>query len=98
MAQALNGFILPVIAILLFFLMNKPGLLPKQHQNGPLLNLLTGTVVYVTVLIGLTNIGRAAARAFGWPFENQVILIGSILVFAILLIPIYRTIRARRFE
>jgi Mn2+/Fe2+ NRAMP family transporter len=98
MAQALNGLILPVIAILLFFLMNKPGLLPAKNQNGPLLNLLTGAVVYVTVLIGLTNIGRAVARAFGWPFENQVILIGSLLVFALLLIPIFRTIRSRRLE
>ena len=34
LAQALNGIILPVIAVILFLLMNNNSILPKKHQNG----------------------------------------------------------------
>ncbi len=56
LAQALNGIILPVIAVLLFLLMNDPDILPGRHQNGTIYNLVTAVVVFLTVLIGLTNL------------------------------------------
>src|SRR6056297_3456491 len=59
LAQALNGIILPVIAVILFLLMNNSRVLPKTHQNGTFQNLLTGIVVWLSILLGLTKIGRA---------------------------------------
>lgn len=96
LAQALNGLILPLIAIILFFLMNQPELLPREHQNGTALNLLTAGVVCVTVMIGLTNLGRAFTAVTGWDIEQRIILIGSLIVFLFLLIPIFRTLRVHK--
>ncbi|NBB76508.1 MAG: divalent metal cation transporter [Bacteroidetes bacterium] len=93
LAQALNGLILPLIAVILFFLMNQAELLPQQHQNGTALNVLTANVVCVTVVIGLTNLGRAIAATTGWDFEHRFILIGSLLLFSLLLVPIIRRFR-----
>ncbi len=89
LAQALNGIILPVIAIILFLLMNNDNVLPASYQNGLLYNIFTGIVVYTTVLIGLTNLSKALTSLTGIPLADQrLIIISSIVVFIILLKPI----------
>ncbi|HJE20561.1 MAG TPA: Nramp family divalent metal transporter [Aliicoccus persicus] len=50
-AQALNGIILPIIAILIFVIINKKGLLGK-HKNGPLMNVIGFLVVAVVSFLG----------------------------------------------
>lgn len=93
LAQALNGIILPVIAVILFLLMNNDRILPQEHQNGLLYNLGTSVVVFLTVLIGLTNLLRALTRAFEIDLINQsAILIVSIILFVLLMIPIRKKI------
>jgi len=89
LAQALNGIILPVIAVILFLLMNNSNILPSHHQNGNLYNLFTGIVVYSTVLIGLTNLTKSLTALSGHDLVNQpTIFISSLLIFAPLLKPI----------
>jgi len=91
LAQALNGIILPIIAIILFLVINNERVLPKQHQNKPLYNIITSIVVYLTVLIGLTNVLRAASRVFEFTQPGQLVLITiSLIVFLILMIPVFR--------
>jgi manganese transport protein len=93
LAQALNGIILPVIAVILFLLMNNPEVLPKQHQNKMAYNALTTIVVYLTVLIGLTNLFRALSRATGIELPGQtVILFVSAIIFLFLMIPVLKNI------
>jgi manganese transport protein len=87
LAQALNGVILPVIAVALFSLMNKRSILPQSEQNGWLYSLLMLSVVYLTVVIGLTNVIRAYSRATGTGIPDQsVILTISIFLFLPVLI------------
>ena len=50
-AQALNGIILPIIAILIFVIINKKGLLGK-YKNGPLMNVIGFLVVAVVSFLG----------------------------------------------
>jgi len=89
LAQALNGVILPVIAVILFLLMNNNNILPRQHQNGKLYNFFTGIVVYATVLIGITNLAKSLSSAVGIDLvDQQYIFISSLLIFALLLKPI----------
>lgn len=91
LAQALNGIILPAIAVILFLLMNNGRILLAEHQNGTVYNIITGGVVYLTVLIGLTNLFRAGSGAFGFELPNQtIILIASLLIFLLMIIPVIK--------
>jgi manganese transport protein len=93
LAQALNGIILPVIAVILFLLMNHRLLLPEQHRNGRIYNLVMALVVYLTVLIGLTNLFRALSALPGFDLLNQtIILIASLPVFLLLIFPVIKNI------
>jgi Mn2+/Fe2+ NRAMP family transporter len=59
LAQALNGLILPFISILLVLVVNDPGIIGKQHLNSFVSNVLLMIVVYVTLLLGISNIINA---------------------------------------
>lgn len=89
LAQALNGIILPLIAVLLFLLMNNSKVLPVFHQNGKLYNAIMAVVVYLTILIGLTNVLRAAGRVAGFELISQSLIIyTSVAIFMLLMIPV----------
>ncbi len=60
-AQSANGLLLPIIAVFLMFVMNRKSLL-GQHANGLLSNFAGGTVVIITIGLGV----RAIAKAAGW--------------------------------
>lgn len=88
LAQALNGVILPIIAVILFLLMNSERVLPTAHQNGNVYNLMTSIVVFLTILIGVTNLFRAGGRALGIELINEnALLIISLAIFLIVIVP-----------
>jgi len=92
-AQALNGMILPVIAILLFLLINNSSVINPQYQNKSLYNFLMAVVVYLSVLIGLTNIIRASYRLLGSEWISPFgILLLSFIIFGLFTIPITKNI------
>ena len=91
LAQALNGIILPVIAVILFLMVNNSGILPKSHQNKTFYNLFTGFIVYLTVLIGLSNFMRAVSRFTGFDLPGQtIILMLSAFLFLVVMIPVIK--------
>lgn len=91
LAQALNGIILPVIAVILFLLMNNPRVLPADHQNGLFMNFLTGIVVWLTIMIGITNLLKAISRVGSFDLPDQaLIVILSIVLFLIVIIPVLK--------
>jgi Mn2+/Fe2+ NRAMP family transporter len=75
LAQALNGVLLPVVAVLLLLAVNDRNLL-AEHANGPLANLMMGLVVAVSMLLGISAIGRAGARAFGLEAPQPIHIVG----------------------
>lgn len=88
LAQALNGVILPIIAVILFLLMNSENVLPDGYRNGNLYNLTMGVVVYLTILIGMTNLFRAGSQVLGFETINETMLvIISLGIFLIVIIP-----------
>ena len=91
LAQALNGIILPVIAVILFLLMNNSRVLPSAHQNGTLQNLLTGIVVWLSILLGLTNLLRALSGIFEFAVPGQATL--SIVSGVLFLVVIFSVVR-----
>lgn len=91
LAQALNGIILPIIAVILFLLMNNSNILPEGHQNGLLMNMATGLVVFLTILIGLKNLLRALSRVSQfWLIDQSVIVAISIIIFIFVIIPMIK--------
>lgn len=97
LAQAFNGIILPFIAIFLWLMVNNAGLLNHSQINTPFGNICMGIVVFVTLILGLTNIARALTRLFAIELVDQnIITIGSIAVAALIYWPVIKTIRIYR--
>ncbi len=63
-AQALNGLLLPFVSVFLLMVTNNPQLLGKDKINGLLSNVLLGIVVWVSFILGLINVFKAAGSVF----------------------------------
>ena len=71
LAQALNGVLLPVAALFLLLAVNDRRLVGVRGLNGPLSNTAMAAVVFVTLVLGLTQLARASEAAFGWPALDE---------------------------
>ncbi len=97
LAQALNGLVLPVITVFLLFVVNDIRLMGQQGINGLLMNLFMGLVVWITLIIGLTNILQAFLSITGWTWmdhQSTIILI-SVISLGISLLIFLRIFRMR---
>ncbi len=99
-AQAFNGLILPMIAIFLIYVVNDPEIIGLKNLNGWISNILMSIVLWVTMILGLTNIFKSIAKTVGYDLASTdtILMIPvisiSFLVSAIILWQIYR----RRFK
>lgn len=71
-AQALNGLILPVVAILLILYANDRQLLANR-VNGVFFNVLSLLLLNVLVLIGINNIYKALSGPIGYVVSDDAI-------------------------
>ncbi len=62
LAQALNGVLLPLVAVFLIVVVNDRSLMGDRGVNGALSNTLMGLVVAVTVVLGASTVWRALER------------------------------------
>jgi hypothetical protein len=97
LAQALNGVVLPFAAVFLLLAVNDRRLLGDGGINGYVANALTGAVVAVTVILGVSALLRAGASAFGGdaPAESVVWIAAAVATLALAL-PVSREMRHRR--
>jgi Mn2+/Fe2+ NRAMP family transporter len=97
LAQALNGILLPFIAVFLLLSVNDRRLVGRDGLNGSRANVALGAVVAITVMLGLNNIAKAMVGAFGWtPPGERLLLFSSIVLAAVGAVPVWR--RARRLR
>ena len=97
LAQALNGIFLPCAALFLFLVVNDKSLMGPQGINRLPANLATAAVVFVTLVLGVSSMARAAAAALGIPLPPEGVLLGaSALLAAALAFPVQSWIRTRR--
>jgi manganese transport protein len=90
LAQALNGLLLPMMTIFLLFAANDRALLGK-FANGKLTNILTLSIVGITIFLGLHNILLAINHVIGvftpgsvWPLGiNLAITIVALILLGI---------------
>ena len=64
LAQALNGILLPVVAIVLWRMVNDPGIMSSKHRNGRWSNLAMALVVGVAILLGGRSLWQVAHALF----------------------------------
>ena len=81
-AQAANGFILPVVAIVLFILANSPFM--NSKRNGLGLNIAMLATVFVTTILGLLNVFKAVYNVIGEVFKFDGVLVWIILSIALI--------------
>lgn len=96
LAQALNGIVLPFVAVFLLFVVNDRALM-GEHVNGATANAIAGAVVAVTVVLGVSKVLGALSRAAGvsGPGERSILVASAVLALA-LAVPLVRSIRASR--
>ena len=56
MAQAINGLILPFIAISIFYVLNDPGIVPAKFRNSLISNLILICIVGSIIFLGLYHL------------------------------------------
>ncbi|MCG6962529.1 MAG: divalent metal cation transporter, partial [Acidobacteria bacterium] len=96
-AQALNGVLLPLIAVFLLLVVNDRALLGNDGINRTAANVLTVAVCVVALLLGVANVVRAAAAAFALPAPTDRLLLWTALAaVAVLALPTARAVRRRR--
>jgi manganese transport protein len=100
LAQAANGVVLPFVAVFLFIAVNDRRLMGGEGLNGGVSNALMAIVVFVTIVLGVTNVMRAAAGAFGFalPAEGMLLAVAA-GVAVVIAVPVAGAIaRGRRAE
>jgi len=85
LAQALNGLILPIIAVFLFDAVNNQDLMHTNINRLPA-NILMSMVVFITLIIGLTGISRAVIMGLQLEFDHWGILILCISISSIIIV------------
>ncbi len=88
LAQAINGILLPVVAVFLVLAVNDRNLIPAKYANSAFNNVLMILIVGVTCFLGLNNIWKAMLRVFPamdyWPGAYAINLsLSSLILIAL---------------
>ncbi len=88
LAQAANGFILPILAIFLWIVSNNRSLV-RDHLNSRLINLAMMLTVFVASVLGLINVFKASFSAVsatfafeGWSQYVIIILAAAVTIYS----------------
>jgi len=97
LAQALNGVVLPLVAIFLLLATNDRDLLGAEAINGPLANGALGVSCLVALLLGVSGVLRAGSAVIGIdpPSQLWIAIVAGIAAVA-LAVPVLLRIRRLR--
>jgi len=99
LAQALNGILLPVVAVFLLIVVNDRQLVGEAGMSGPFHAAMLGLVVTVTVLLGVAGVVRAVTAAIGsTPPSETALLWISLVVTVVGALPVTRAVMRGRRE
>lgn len=97
LAQAFNGVLLPLVAIFLFVVVNNPILMGRDGINSRAMNAAMGIVVLLTLVLGVANVMKAGAAAFGLASPDELLYLRIAGVLSLLIaVPLFRAIRKAR--
>jgi Mn2+/Fe2+ NRAMP family transporter len=94
-AQALNGAILPLVAVFLFLIVNDVSRM-REHVNGPLANVALFGCVAVSILLGVSGALHAVARGLELgTVKSGTLLAVTALILGAVSVPMLRAARRR---
>jgi hypothetical protein len=97
LAQALNGVLLPLVAVFLLLSVNDRRLVGSDGLNGAPANAALVAVVAITVMLGLNNVAKAMVATFGLPPPGErTLLLMSVGLAAAGAVPVWRRVRVLR--
>ena len=97
LAQALNGIILPLVAIGLLIMVNNYQLMSAKSMNTLFINVVMSLVVFITIVIGVRNVAGAFSNALPVQLVHETyILIASVVIAVLISWPVYRAIQKMR--
>jgi len=97
LAQALNGVLLPFVAVFLLLVVNDRSLMGERGVNGGFPNAVMALVVAVTIVLGIFKTAQAATAAFDLPQIGETRLLAvSALVTLLLAWPVLGAVRRSR--
>lgn len=82
-AQALNGLILPFISIFLWFAINNSKLM-GENKNSNFQNILFGSIVWVSLVLGLWNVLKASLGSFNQSLPESPFIFYGLFAFTLL--------------
>lgn len=68
-AQAINGMLLPVVAVFLILAANDQQLIPEAYRNGLRSNILSLAIVGIACFLGLNSTGKALSKIAPGPSD-----------------------------
>lgn len=95
-AQAFNGLILPLIAAFLIYVINDVKIMGESNLNGWASNIFMSIILWVTIVLGFTNIVQAVSGMFGFEIEAGDIefiipvMVAASVLSVIIILPIFR--------
>jgi Mn2+/Fe2+ NRAMP family transporter len=97
LAQALNGILLPFIAVFLFYTVNNRHLMHENGINNTIQNVLMMIIIAVAILLGVFALSSAMTRALGIAMiSDQHVLLSAAIISVTILIPVTRTVLKKR--
>ena len=93
LAQALNGVLLPLVAVFLLLAVNDRQLMGDDAVNGRLANSVMGVVVAVSLVLGAGGLLRAGAATLGRPAPGPVM---ALIIAALAAVPVALTVWRQR--
>lgn len=97
LAQALNGAILPVVALFLMIAVNDRRLMGAEGLASPCMNVMIGFSVIVALLLGASGILKAVYSCAGLSAPDEItrLAVAGVLV-AVVAAPVIKQIKRRR--
>jgi hypothetical protein len=98
LAQALNGAILPLVAIFLWIAVNDRKLMQSANLCSPLVNIVLGISVLVALVLGVSGVLKACFAAFSdtAPKEGTLLIAAGVITLALAVPVIKQTVVRRR--
>ncbi len=87
LAQAINGFLLPIVVVFLLLVVNDETLLPKDYLNNTFSNLILLLLVGLSSFLGFQNVLKASSTGIGQVIDPFLLIsVSSLLALVLTLI------------
>ena len=86
MAQAINGLILPFVAISLLKILNNKRIIPKAYQNNNWQNILMIAIIGITILIGCFHFLNVLSGSIGIIVSENKLIFAALIVTVLIVL------------